>query len=172
MTKFTQALYRAACAAAVAIALVGVGASANAQPKPSKAAMATAQQLVKLTGAAQAFQPLIPGVIEQAKLLFLQQNPDLATDLNAVAAELRKEYAPRVSELTDHVAKLYAQRFTEAELKKIVAFYNSPVGKKYQDQLPQVVQASGRFAHDWANKLSDQVIEKIREDMKKRGHPL
>jgi uncharacterized protein len=172
MTKFTQALHRSARAAAVAVALVALGVTANAQPKPSAAAMATAQQLVKITGAASAFQPLIPGVVEQAKLLFLQQNPDLASDLNAVAAELRKEYAPRVSELTDHVAELYARRFTEAEMKQILAFYSSPVGKKYQSQLPQIIQASSKFAHDWANKLSDEVIQKMREDMKKRGHPL
>ena len=172
MTKFKEAMHRSARAAAVAVALVALGATANAQPKPSPAAIATAQQLVKLTGAASAFRPLVPGVIEQAKLLYLQQNPDLAADLNAVAAELRKEYAPRISELTNHVAELYAQRFTEAELKQIVAFYNSPVGKKYQNQLPQIVQDSGNFAHDWANKLSDKVIEKMREDMKKRGHPM
>ena len=172
MTTFTQAMHRSARAAAVAVALVALGATANAQPKPSPAAMATAQQLVKITGASEAFGPLIPGVIEQAKLLFLQQNPDLAGDLNAVAAELRKELAPRVSELTNHVAELYAQRFTEAEMKQILAFYTSPVGRKYQQQLPQIVQNSGRFAHDWANKLSDQVIEKMREDMKKRGHPM
>jgi hypothetical protein len=172
MTKFTHAMNRSARAAAVAVALVALGATANAQPKPSAAAMATAQQLVKITGAASAFDPLIPGVVEQAKLLFLQQNPDLAGDLNAVAAELRKEYAPRVSELTNHVAELYAKRFTEAELKQILAFYTSPIGKKYQNQLPQIVRDSGQFAHDWANKLSDQVIEKMREDMKKRGHPL
>ena len=28
------------------------------------------------------------------------------------------------------VAKLYAARFTEQELKDLLAFYNSPVGKK------------------------------------------
>ncbi len=172
MTTFTQGLHRAACAAAVAVALMAAGAPANAQPKPSPRLMATAEQVVKLTGAADAFGSLIPGVIEQAKLLFLQQNPDLAGDLNVVAAQLRKEYAPRVTELTNHVAMVYAQHFTEAELKQIVAFYSSPVGKKYQAQLPQIINASGQFAHDWANKLSDQVIEKMREEMKKRGHPL
>jgi len=172
MTKFTHGLRRSARAAAVAVALVALGATANAQPKPSAAAMATAQQLVKITGAAEAFQSLVPGVVEQAKLLFLQQNPDLSGELNAVAAEVRKEYAPRVSELTNHVAELYAQRFTVAEMKQVIAFYTSPIGKKYQNQLPQIVQNSGKFAHDWANKLSDEVIEKMRADMKKRGHPL
>ena len=29
-----------------------------------------------------------------------------------------------------------------------------------------------KFAQNWANKLSDEVIAKMREEMKKRGHNL
>ena len=29
-----------------------------------------------------------------------------------------------------------------------------------------------KFAQDWANKLSDQVIAKMRDEMKKRGHAI
>jgi hypothetical protein len=35
-----------------------------------------------------------------------------------------------------------------------------------------VVDASMRYAQDWANKLSDQVIAQMREELKKRGHPM
>jgi uncharacterized protein len=172
MTKFKQALRRAARAAAVAVALVALGPPAYAQPKPTPAAMAAAQELIKITGATALFNPLIPGVVEQAKLLFLQQNPSLGKDLNEVAAKLRAEYASRLTELTTHVADLYTQRFTEAELKQLVAFYQSPLGKKLQAQQPEIVDSSMKYAQDWANDLSDKVIAKMREEMKKRGHSL
>ena len=172
MTKFMPTLRSAARAAAVAAALVALGLPAYAQSKPSAAAMTDARQLIKVTGAATLFNPLIAGVVEQAKLLFLQQNPDLAKDLNEVAAKLRTEYAPRLSELTTHVATLYARRFTEPELKQLLTFYQSPVGKKLVDLQPQIVDSSMKYAQDWANKLSDQVIDKMREEMKKRGHPM
>jgi hypothetical protein len=29
-----------------------------------------------------------------------------------------------------------------------------------------------KFAQDWANKLSDQVVVKMRDELKKRGHTL
>lgn len=172
MMKSMPTLRRAAQAMAVAAALVVFGLPANAQPKPTAAAIATAQQLVEVTGAAQLFNPLIPGVIEQAKLLFLQQNPELAGDLNAVAAKLRTEYAPSQSELAKHVASLYAQRFSADELKQLLAFYKSPVGKKLLAQQPQIVDSSMKFAQDWANNLSEKIIAKMREEMKKRGHPM
>jgi hypothetical protein len=172
MSKFIQVLQRGARAAAVTAALLALGLPANAQSKPSAAEMATAQQLVDATGAGSIFNPLIPGVIEQAKLLFLQQNPNLAKDLNEVAAKLRDENASRQAELNKHVAELYAKRFTAGELKKLLAFYTSPLGKKLLAQQPLIVDTSMKYAQDWANKLSEQMIEKIRVEMKKRGHDL
>ena len=59
-----------------AVALVTFGSVANAQ-QPSVAAMATAKEIIATTGATTLFSPLIPGVVEQAKNLFLQQNPGL-----------------------------------------------------------------------------------------------
>ena len=167
-----QATRRIVRLAAIAAALVLSVPAAQAQKKPTPAAMLAAGQIVKLTGATNLFTPLIAGVVEQAKLLFLQQNPDLAKDLNEVAAKLRAEYTPRLAELTTHVATLYAQRFSEPELKQLLTFYQSPVGKKLVDLQPQIVDSSMKYAQDWANKLSDQVIDKMREEMKKRGHPM
>ena len=80
--------------------------------------MQVAKQLITVTHATAVFDPLIAGVVEQAKLLFLQQNPGLGKDLNEVAAKLRSELKPRFSQITDEVALLYAQNFTEQELKE------------------------------------------------------
>jgi hypothetical protein len=156
---------------AVAFVLVAFGPAAHAQ-KPSPAALATAKELIASTQAATVFNPLIAGVVEQAKLLFLQQNPALGKDLNEIAEQLRNELTPRFSELSDEMALLYAMHFTEPELKAILTFYQSPVGKKLLVEQPTVVDSSMRFAQDWANKLSDQVIAKMRDELKKRGHPM
>jgi uncharacterized protein len=154
--------------AAVAVALMAFGPAAQSQ-QPSAAAMATAKQLIAATAATAVFTPLIAGVVEQAKLLFLQQNPALAKDLNEIANKIRTDLASRIAELSDEVARLYATNFTEPELKAILVFYQSPAGKKLLAQQPTVVDASMKFAQDWANKLSDQVIAQMREELKKRG---
>src|SRR6185437_13332130 len=101
--------------------------------------MATARQLVTVTGATALFSPLVAGVVEQAKLLYLQQNPALRKDLNEIAAKMRKDLQPRFKEVEDEVAQLYAQHFSEQELKEILAFYQSPVGKKVLQEQPKVV---------------------------------
>jgi hypothetical protein len=166
-----QAIQRAARLAAAAVVLAVFIPAAHAQ-QPSPASMAVAKQLITTTGATTVFTPLIAGVVEQAKLLFLQQNPGLAKDLNEVAAKLRTDLQPRFSELNDEVAKLYASNFTEQELKDILTFYQSPAGKKMLTVQPKVIDSSMAFAQTWANKLSDEVIGKMRDEMKKRGHAL
>jgi hypothetical protein len=169
--KVIQAIKSASRLAAVAVALVAFSPTAHSQ-KPSAAAMATAKELVTATGATSLFNPLIAGVVEQAKLLFLQQNPALSKDLTEIANKMRTDLAPRFAELSNQMAELYATHFTEPELKAILVFYQSPVGKKLLAQQPDVIESSMRYAQDWANKLSDQVIAKMREELKKKGHSL
>jgi uncharacterized protein len=157
--------------AGVVIALVAFTVGATAQ-QPSAAAMQTAKEIVDVTGATALFNPLIAGVVEQAKNLFLQQNPGLGKDLNEIATKMRADLAPRFSELTDEVAKLYTAHFSDAELKQVLAFYKSPIGMKLIAEQPKVGEESLKFAQDWANKLSDQVIANMRDELKKRGHAL
>lgn len=157
--------------AVVGAALMTFAPPAGAQ-QPSPAAMASARELISITGATTLFSPLIAGVVEQAKVLFLQQNPALSKDLNDIAAKLRTELQPQFSELTDEVARLYATNFTEQELKDVLAFYKTAAGKKLLTEQPRLIDASMKFGQDWANKLSDQVIAKMREELKKRGHAL
>src|SRR5579859_4000711 len=124
-----QAIQRLARLAVAAAALVIPAAAAHAQ-QPSASSIAVAKQLIATTGATSVFNPLIAGVVEQAKLLFLQQDPGLAPDLNEVAAKIRTDLQPRFSEISDAVAKAYATNFSEQELKDILAFYQTPAGKK------------------------------------------
>ena len=172
MIDVSQAFRRAARPALVAAVLLALVPAADAQPKPSAAAVAEAHKVIAATGAANLLTPLIAGVVEQAKLLFLQQNPMLAKDLNDVAAKLRTDLAPRFSELSDQMATFYATEFTEQELKDILVFYQSPAGKKLLERQPVVIDRSMKFAQEWANKLSAEVIGKMRGEMKKKGHAL
>src|SRR5262249_58320791 len=53
--------------------------------------VASAKELITVTGATALFSPLIAGVVEQAKVLYLQQNPGLSKDLNEIATQMRAD---------------------------------------------------------------------------------
>jgi hypothetical protein len=166
-----RSINRLARAAALAFGAIALASLAHAQA-PTPGALAAAKDLVALKGGAAMFNPLIPGVIESAKNSLVPTNPQLSAPLNEVATQLIKEYEPKRAELLDLVAKIYAQHFTEPELKEIAAFYRTPVGKKMLSQEPIAIDESLKAAQDWANQFSDVVLERIRAEMKKKGYSL
>ena len=173
---FASPIARSSCAIILALGLafaahVG-GADAQQPQQPSPIAIATAKELITVKGATALWEPLVPGVIEQAKSVFIQANPTLIKELNEVAVKLRAEYAPRSAEVVNDVAKLYASRFTEQELKDTLAFYKSPLGRKLLTEEPSILDQSMRNAQSWADRLSQEVIGKIRTEMKRRGHEI
>jgi len=140
--------------------------------QPTPAAIATARELVELKGGNAMFDPVIVSVVEQTKGALLQTNPQLAKDLNDVATQLRNEFSPRRTELMNQAAKLYAQRFSEQELKDILAFYKTPVGRKMIVQEPQVLDDTFNFVQQWSPRVGEEVMNRFRAEMKKKGHNL
>jgi len=156
----------------VGVALLALPHAGFAQQTPSPGAIATAKEIVTIKGGDNMFGPLIPNVVEQAKSMFEQQNPNLGKDLTTVATKLRADLAPRMSEINDAIAKAYATHFTEAELKEMLTFYKSPVGRKMISEEPKALAEAVNFAQSWAQKFSEEVISKYRVEMKKMGHDL
>jgi hypothetical protein len=158
-------------AAALALAFIACASPASAQ-QPTPGTIATAKELMQAKGATNMFDPLIPGIIESAKNAILPSNPGLFRELNEVAALLRTRFAARRNEIIDEIARLYAQRFTEAEMKEVIAFYKTPVGKKFVSDEPAVIDQGLQRTQAWSNKLQDDVLSGFRTEMKKKGHDL
>jgi uncharacterized protein len=168
---FANSLARWAGTVFLALAIIvfaGIARTEAQQPPlPSPAALLLAKQLVSLKKAQFAiWESVVPGVIEQAKNALLQTNPALSKELDTVAQQLRAEFAPRSTELLDIVANLYAQQFTEKELSEIVAFY------KLLAKEPAVNDQSLSRVQRWAAQFSDEVIIRMRAEMKKKGYDL
>ena len=163
--------YPIAIARFVLLGLV-LSSTAGSAQQPSPAAMGAAKEIVAIKGAKTIYEPLIVGIIEKAKGMFLQTNPMLSKDLNEVAGKLRADFVPRSAEMMNEIARLYATRFTEQELKDLLAFYKSPLGRKLLVEEPGIGDQSMRSMANWADKLSDEVIGKMRTEMKKRGHEI
>jgi uncharacterized protein len=115
------------------------------------------------------YDPLVRGVIEKAKNEFMQTNFMYAKDLNEVAAELEKQFEPRADELLDAAARIYASHFTEQELRQILAWDQSPVGQKMLEEEPKAFDEALAHAGEWGQTFSDEVIVRMREEMRKRG---
>jgi len=83
---------------------------------------------------------------------------------------MRKEGAARREELHKEIALGYASAFTEQELKDMIAFYKTPLGKKMIEQEPKAGEDATKRAQVWIDRYAETVIAKMRAEMKKRGH--
>jgi hypothetical protein len=152
--------------------LFGFAGSAMAQKAPSPAAVATARQLIDIKGVGQLYSPVLVGIILQARDTLMQTNPNLSADLNAAAQQLRKDYEPKLDELKQQIAMLFATKLSEQELKDTLAFYKSPLGIKLVKVEPEVLNQSMGVADKWASQLAEEVLDKMRAEMRKKGHQL
>ena len=162
----------------IALFVIGVVGPAAAQApapaaaSPSPASLLLAKQIVEIKGVQNIFVPLVRGVVDKTSDMFMQTNFMWSKDLNEVAAIEEKKFAPRVNELVDATARIYASHFTEQELKELLAFYQSPLGRKALVEEPKVIQESMASAGTWGDSLSEEVIGDMRDEMKKRGHDM
>ena len=179
MTASRIACIRAAIVGLALIGWSGAGLAQNQKPaplsmgkNPTPAALSMASEIINLKGSSTVYDRIFIGVIEKAKFAFMQSNPMLQKPLTEVAVQLRDEFRPRVEALKQDVARLYAQQFTELELKQALAFYKSPIGAKLLTVEPQVFERAMAQTGEWADKFADEVLAKMRNEMRKRGHEL
>src|SRR5262247_2087877 len=161
---------RSACAGLLTLILAALS-PAQAQ-QPSANALALAKEIIIVKGGNAIYEPVVPGVVERARTLFLQSNPMLGKDLNEVAAKLQTELTPRTAELLNDGARLYASKFSEQELKDVLAFYKSPVGRKVIAQEPVILDQSSANIDEWAIKVGNEIVVKFRAEMRRRGHEI
>ena len=140
--------------------------------QPTPGAIAAAREVVELKGGVSMFEPIVGSIIEQTKGALLQTNPQLSKDLNDVGTALRTEFGPRSNEVLNEAAKFYAARFSEQELREIANFYKTAVGRKMLTAEPQALEETFAYVQQWGGRVSEDVMNRFRAEMKKKGHTL
>jgi uncharacterized protein len=163
---------------AVGLALAAVPADAQQKNAPaatttlkpgSPAAIAAAKEILAMKNAAAMYANAVPNLVEQTKNVLMQSNLNYQKDLNEVAIIVAKNLAGREKEIGDGMAQVYANEFTEQELKDLVNFYKSPLGQKLLASEPRAIQFSMSYMNQWAQAFAEVINGQFRAEMKKRG---
>ena len=110
-----------------------------------------------------------PVSVQKTKDVLLQNNLNYQKDLNEVAVIVAQKLAGREKEIGEGMAKVYANEFTEQELKDLVTFYKSPLGQKLLSTEPKAIQQSMGYMNQWAQGFAETVNGEFRAEMRKRG---
>lgn len=183
MKRFSGILSAAGLAATLALSGVpamaqapkqGAAPAASSQPlkQASPAALAAAREILGLKNAAAMYQAAVPNIVEQTKNALIQNNLNYQKDIGEVAVVIAKNLAGREKEIGEGMAQVYANEFSEQELKDLVTFYKSPLGQKLLSTEPRAIQFSMSYMNQWATIFAGVVNEAFREEMKKRNKPI
>jgi uncharacterized protein len=171
-----KSVLRILSAAGLALGLALAGAPAGAQQpaapplkQASPAAVAAAKEILTLKNASAMYANAVPNIVQQTKEALLQNNLNYQKDLNEVAVIVAQSLAGREKEIGDGMAQVYANEFTEQELKDLVTFYKSPLGQKLLTNEPRAIQFSMAYMNQWAQGFAEQVNAQFRAEMRKRG---
>jgi uncharacterized protein len=163
---------------AVGLALTAVPADAQQKNAPaataplkpgSPAALAAAKEILAMKNASAMYASAVPNLVEQTKNVLMQSNLNYQKDLNEVAVIVAKNLAGREKEIGEGMAQVYANEFTEQELKDLVTFYKSPLGQKLLSSEPRAIQFSMSYMNQWAQAFAEVINGQFRAEMKKRG---
>ncbi len=192
MSNQKRRLLAACAAAAIALSAQNAGAQQPASPaqtspmapaptmpalpvapaQPSAAAIALGRDVIIASGISRSLDIIVPQFLDQIGTSLTQTRPDLIRDLNDVMVKIKPEFDKQADDLVTTAGKLYAQRLTEAQLKEIVAFFKSPAGVAYVASQPLVMNDLIPQMQTFTQRLSTDMMTRVRAEMKARGHQL
>ena len=108
----------------------------------------------------------VPNIVEQTKHALLQQQPQLPEGPQRGRRDRRARISPAARRRSATAwRKVYANEFTEQELKDLVTFYKSPLGQKLLATEPRAIQFSMSYMNQWAQNFAEIVNAQFRAEM-------
>lgn len=115
------------------------------------------KQLIQISGSEAAYN----SALDQMISIFKQQQSNVPKEFwDEFAIELNKD---AIGQLINMILPVYQKHLTEADLKGIIAFYETPLGKKYAEKTPLITQESMLAGQEWGKQIGEKVVGKLRD---------
>lgn len=111
------------------------------------------REMMNLTGAGNIGIQVMQRLLTELRPIF-SDVPDSFWD------EVMQEVNP--DELVSLIVPVYQKHFTEKEIRQLIKFYKSPIGRKVIQSLPQITQDSMDAGQQWGQALALRIIDKAK----------
>lgn len=117
----------------------------------------TLKKMFEVSGSEESYQT----AIRQMFSMFKQQYQNVETEQ---WNEIEKEFLKTsLDELTTMLVPVYIKHMTQADLEEIISFYQTPVGKKFAQKTPLIMQESIAIGQQWGMKIGKDFEKKMKE---------
>ena len=142
----------------------------RAEEQPSAAAMEKAREVVAASMVPGSEDQMIGGISASIGQLILSVNPGREEQIGPVVdAYFTPLLRQHFSELSDVPAAEFARSFTPAELDQLLAFYRSPLGKKYVEAQAKVQTDMMTQGPTVTRRLLDEAMKKMAPELGRQG---
>ena len=156
--------------AALALSLASFAALPAAAQELSPEHLAVARKYVELTDNANIYETALIETAVETMRTIAGQNPELVDEIDTAITAALGVYKGRKGELLDQFARVYALNLTIEELQEIVAFYESPTGKKLVQANTTLNESMQTVMGVFETNLKTEFFAKVRAELKAAGH--
>ena len=112
------------------------------------------------------YKVIIRDIIQTLKPSIVQGRPEVDQQYDAIAPTLVDAFQPRLSELSDIMAVIYARNVSIEDLQALVAFYKTPTGQRLIQKLPTL---AGESRVAVSRTVVGEVRQRMIEELRKKG---
>lgn len=111
------------------------------------------RKMLELTGSAKLGKQVAQNMIASFKQSYTSVDQAFWDDFER---EIKAE------DLINLMLPIYDKYYTEEDIDQLIAFYNSPIGKKMTENLPMITQESMVAGQAWGKKIGEKAAERLR----------
>ena len=158
----------------IVAATTAAAAFAAEEEAPSPEVRADIERLMELTGASN------PELMEQMGSMIGQQiaqtigaeEPEAAQRCAEIAVKIAFETVSGMfsdGDFMDAMNTIYAKYFSQEEIRQMIAFYETPVGRKSIEVMPELMSESMQVTMQWLAKVNPVIQERVTAQLREEG---
>ena len=127
-------------------------------------------RFLELTGAQKLGAQMVEQVMRAVGQGMRQGNPNVPQRVVDVASEVARDlFTKEVGSLMPRMVAAYGKVLTHDEVRQLIAFYETPLGRRLIEVAPQLQQAGAQAGQEWAQALTPQLQQEIQTQLKAEG---
>ena len=127
------------------------------------------EKLMELVGTRRILRDLFDQDIEAQIAAMRRARPDVPDQFwEDFTVEFKRQASP--DELMKAILPIYDKHFSHQEIRQLIAFYQSPLGRKISTTLPEIQQESVEAGRAWGERLGDRMHEELQKRLTEKGY--
>ena len=154
----------------VVVAVSSLGGHCLAADELSPEKRADIERLLAMTGAASIGKQMAALSAAHMALAIRQNHPSAPQKaLDALPEEVGAVFDAHIGSFVAAIIPVYHRHFTAEEIKGMIGFYSSALGRKAISVMPGLVSESMQLGQQWGQSLGQLIAERVKARMKKEG---